>query len=286
MTTPLPEDHSDLAKITKELLRKYALVPSKHQGQNFAIDPYLFQTILQGADLQTNDIVLEIGPGLGFLTKLIARHVKQVITIEKDPILATILSRELIPTQNNISLITSDALALSLPPFTTFMSNLPFNVSVPLTLKMFRECTFDKFVATYQKEVAVRLCAQPGSKYFSRLSVISALRGRWKKLKTFPPRSFYPAPKVAASVLKFIPNSSYPKEIFSNQFEKYIETVFQHRRQKLRNSLRSFAKMHVKNQLYQKVITKIDQLPLKDQRPFTLEPMELYEIYIELFKLH
>ncbi|MFX0060627.1 MAG: 16S rRNA (adenine(1518)-N(6)/adenine(1519)-N(6))-dimethyltransferase RsmA [Candidatus Hermodarchaeota archaeon] len=284
MNTPLLEDHYDLAKITKDLLRKYALVPSKQQGQNFAIDPHLFQTILQGAELQTSDIVLEIGPGLGILTRLIAEHVKQVITIEKDPILATILARELIPTQDNITLITGDALSLTFPPFTTFISNLPFNVSIPLTLKIFQECTFNKFVATYQKEVALRLIAQPGSKYFSRLSVLSSLRGRWKKLKTFPPRSFYPAPKVAASMLKFIPNSSYPIEIFTNHFKKYIETIFQHRRQKLRNSLKFFTKIHVNDHLYQKVITKIDQLPVKDQRPFTLEPMKLYEIYIELFK--
>ncbi|MFX1535068.1 MAG: 16S rRNA (adenine(1518)-N(6)/adenine(1519)-N(6))-dimethyltransferase RsmA [Promethearchaeota archaeon] len=284
MTTPLPKDHSDLAKITKELLRKYALVPSKQQGQHFAIDPHLFQTILQAADIQTTDIVLEIGPGLGILTKLIAQQVKQVIAIEKDPILATVLSRELIATQTNITLITGDALSLSFPPFTTFISNLPFNVSIPLTLKIFRECKFHKFVATYQKEVALRLCAQPGSKYFSRLSVLSSLRGRWKKLKTFPPRSFYPVPEVAASVLKFIPSISYPKEIFTNHFEKYIETIFKHRRQKLRNSLKSFAKMHVKNHLSQNIITKIDQLPLKDQRPINLEPMKLYGIYIELFK--
>ncbi|MFX0091455.1 MAG: 16S rRNA (adenine(1518)-N(6)/adenine(1519)-N(6))-dimethyltransferase RsmA, partial [Candidatus Hodarchaeota archaeon] len=216
----LPEDLSDLIKITKGILRKYAVVPSKHEGQNFAVDPNLFKTILQSANIRTTDIVLEIGPGFGILTKLIAQQAKHVIVVEKDPLLATILQRELLPTQDNITLITNDAMTVSFPPFTCFISNLPFNVSIPITFKIFKECIFQKYIATYQKEVALRLCAPSGSKYYSRLSVLSSLRGKWKKLKTFPPRSFYPTPEVAASVLKFTPKAMYPKSIFSKGFER------------------------------------------------------------------
>ena len=139
-------------------------------GQHFLIDLSVADREVGYAKLIKNDIVLEIGPGQGVITRLLAQKAKQVIAIEIDQRLVDKLKKTL---PGNVTLISGDALSVdfqTLPRFTKIVSNLPFEISSPITFK-FLESSFSRGILIYQKDFAKRLVALPGTKEYSRLTV-------------------------------------------------------------------------------------------------------------------
>ena len=139
-------------------------------GQHFLINTAIAQKEIKQANIQSDDTVLEIGPGKGILTNLIAEKAKQVVAIEIDKKLYMSLKKAI---SENVYLINADALKYDfndLPRFTKIISNLPFQISSPITFK-FLKYDFKKAVLIYQKEFANRMFAKPGEKDYSRLSV-------------------------------------------------------------------------------------------------------------------
>lgn len=223
-------------KNIKELLKKHGLQPSKKFGQNFLADERVEKEIVAAADLTEKDLVLEIGPGIGVLTKGLAQKANQVIAIEKDREMVSILKTTL-PELKNVEIIQGDALRVSLPFLDKYkvVGNLPFYISAPL-IRRFLEKEKVKpqlMVFIVQKEVAQRICAKP-----PRMTLLSTAVQFYAEPKLVFPiskKSFWPEPEVAAAVIKIIPGEQAVGD--REKFFKIVRAGFRQPRKQLINNL-------------------------------------------------
>jgi 16S rRNA (adenine1518-N6/adenine1519-N6)-dimethyltransferase len=175
---------------------------AKHSlGQHFLLDELVVEKMVQAGDIGEDDTVLEIGPGLGVLTKELTKSpARKIIACEKDNLIFEFLQRQV--KQKNLTLINRDALIL-IPtlevssPFKV-ISNLPYNISSPVIISLLSVCPVlpEKIVLMVQKEVAQRLTAKPGDSNRGILTVFTELFGRVEILESLRPRQFYPPPKL------------------------------------------------------------------------------------------
>ncbi len=243
--------------------------PSKHFSQHFLVNKKISERIVNYAQLSKNDVVLEIGPGLGVLTKKMVEKAKNVFGIEKDKKLCEYLKK--IP---NLTLIEGDALKTVFPKFDKIVSNLPYQISSPLTFKIL-EHDFKLGVLMYQKEFAERMTALSGKDY-SRLSVNIYYRAECKILETVPKNAFYPVPKVDSAVVLLKPRK--PPFIVENEsnFFKTVNALFSQRRKKIKNSLLNKWKKFADEK--DKMEQIVEELKDKNKRPEELSPEELGEL--------
>lgn len=192
----------------RRLLEELNIRPSKVLGQNFLIDGNILDILLDTADLQSTDQVLEIGPGLGVLTEAMSERVSRVVAIEKDKRLFEYLQREH-GDRSNLELVHSDVMHVDLDALLAsgldkMVSNLPYGVGtralVDLIASTYRPCTM---VVTVQFDVAERFVAEPHSKAYGLVSVLSQTRYRVAVRKKISPRCFYPRPQVDSAILQF-----------------------------------------------------------------------------------
>jgi len=209
----------------------------KKIGQNFLIDKKVAEREINYASLDKDDIVLEIGPGKGILTKILAKKVKKVIAIEIDSQLIEYL-KPILP--DNVTLIWGDAVKIdfkTLPVFNKIVANLPFQISSPITFK-FLNYHFSKAILIYQKDFAKRMIARSGSKDYSRLSVGIYYKTNCNILENVSREFFYPVPKVDSSIVELIPRDSPPFKVLNEQFFfDLTKKLFNYRRKKIRNIL-------------------------------------------------
>ncbi len=199
----------------------YFLQTSKrHKDQHFLINEQLIAKEVSYAQLSEWDTVLEIGGGLGFLTRELAKRC-HTITIEKDIRLIAPLRR------TGAEVIHGDALKLQFPNFTKFVSNIPYSISLPLTLKLLRS-GFTAGVMIAQKEFAKKLAAKPGDKGYGRLSVIAQYYASVELLDKARKSDFEPHPKVESRIVRFTKLRAE-----SRGFEGFVTSLFRHRRKKI-----------------------------------------------------
>jgi 16S rRNA (adenine1518-N6/adenine1519-N6)-dimethyltransferase len=179
-------ENFNLLQRAKHFLRLYGVFPKKRLGQHFTVDMDLLQRLVSHASLTSDDIVLEVGAGLGFLTQLLSRECKKVIAVEVDPTLVKIL-REQLHKLKNVDLVEGDILEVSLPTFTKVVSAPPYSISSPLLFRLL-ECDFDLAVLILQKEFAERLAASVGTKDYGRLTVNIYFRADVELLDSVPRR--------------------------------------------------------------------------------------------------
>ena len=208
-------------------------------GQNFLTDENVALREIEYANVNKNDVVLEIGPGKGILTRILAEKAKKVIAIELDKKLVSYLQNIL---HDNVVLINDDVLNVdfkSLPCFNKIVSNLPYQISSPLTFKLF-DYDFDLAVMIYQKEFADRMVAKPGCKDYSRLSVGVYYKAFCEILENVSKTCFMPQPKVDSCIVKLIPHDNPPFFVEDERFFfDLVKDLFNHRRKKIRNTLQS-----------------------------------------------
>ncbi len=227
---------------TKQLLRRFNLRARKRLGQRFLIDGDVLQRILSAAELTADDIVLEVGPGLGILTRELAQRARRVIAIELDDKLANFLKQELVSFPN-VMIINEDILKiepatlLARPERYKVVANLPYYITSPV-LRHFLEATLkpNLMVVMVQKEVAEAIVAGPGKR--SLLSISVQFYGRPTIIGKVPANSFYPAPEVDSAILRI---DLYPKPAVAvDDTEGFFGTVragFASPRKQLANSL-------------------------------------------------
>jgi 16S rRNA (adenine1518-N6/adenine1519-N6)-dimethyltransferase len=245
----------------------------KRLGQNFLIDEKIAERIVSYANLNSKDIVLEIGPGFGILTELIAKKSKYVIGIEKDIRLVEYLKARKI---KNLKIIAADALEIDYPKFTKIISNLPYQISSPLTFKILNY-DFEKAILCYQKEFAYRLVAEPYSKAYSRLTVNTYYKASCKILEIVPRSAFYPQPKVESAIVELIPRKEKPFKLVDEQiFYELVDTCFSHRRKKISSIISNNWEKFVKTK--EEVEKLIFKLEFKDRRIEELTPQEIAKI--------
>jgi 16S rRNA (adenine1518-N6/adenine1519-N6)-dimethyltransferase len=241
-------------------MAKYGFRPSFVLDQYFMIDPGVIEREVRYGELEFSDTVLEIGPGLGFLTEQLARSVQKVIAIEKDKRLEPVLSQEL-KGYANIEYVWGDALETDWPKFNKIISNIPYSISAPLTFKLL-EYDFDKAVLCYQKEFAEKMVAEAGSNDYGRLSVMVQYYFEPKILEVVPKNAFYPQPKVDSAIVSLV-RKDVKRE---PDFDVFIRELFRYPSKDVHNSV--------------KIAFKKD---IEDQRKlFTLDIPELRKLYERL----
>ncbi len=231
----------------KTLLASKSLFPKKQYGQNFLKDPSTAKMIVDRSTLTAGDVVLEIGPGLGALTIPAARQVKHVYAVEKDPDMAGILQTEL-ANQNigNVTIINRDILTVDINEISRrenrkliVLGNLPYNISSQILVALLNaKHSVTRATLMFQKEVAARLAAGPGSKEYGRLSVMLQYSADVRKLANIGAHQFLPAPKVASEVIEI-----RFKEVVDHPaaddalLSEVVKAAFSTRRKTLKNAL-------------------------------------------------
>ncbi len=224
----------------KNMPASAAFFPKKSLGQNFLVNPHVQEKILAACELTPEDIVLEIGPGQGVLTRPLAQRVRKVFAIEKDHYLAAQLEQEFAGT--NVTVEHADILKYpfeQLPAPLKVVGNLPYNIATPIIEKVlaFRH-KFPVFYMTVQLEYGNRIVAKPGSKDYGSLSCFVQYYATVKKLFKIPPAAFRPAPKVDSCFLSLHMRSAPVHQVNNEEFLfKLIRACFSQRRKTIRNSL-------------------------------------------------
>jgi 16S rRNA (adenine1518-N6/adenine1519-N6)-dimethyltransferase len=223
------------------LLRRFGLRPDKRLGQNFLVDESALRKIVEIAAISAEDAVLEVGPGLGGLTRLLASQARKVVAVELDERLIPIL-REVISTFPNVQIIQGDILALDLAqlidtPHYKVVANIPYYITSALVrhlLEAGRRPT--SLVLTVQREVAGRICASPGELSLLALSV--QVYGQPQVRAHIPAGAFYPSPKVDSSVIQvdIYPQPAIPSHLL-NTFFRLAKAGFRQKRKTLGNAL-------------------------------------------------
>lgn len=245
---------TSLSKTTKAILNEYGIKLNKNLGQNYLIDRNKRDQIIQFGNLTKDDVVLEIGPGIGTLTIELAKRVKKVIAIEQDSNICQILENRLKKENiDNVELINDDALNVEFPKFDKIISNLPYQISSPITFK-FLDYDFDLAVLMYQKEFANRMNGKVGTKNYSRLSAMLYFKCDVEKLTDVSSESFIPKPKIDSTVVKLTPKENKISEEDFKIYSKFTKALFQHRNKKIRNAL--IDSRHVITKLDKKEIRK------------------------------
>lgn len=216
--------------------------PKKRFGQNFLRDQQVVERILEAAELDSSDNLLEIGPGLGALTDRLLPGVGKLHVMELDRDLAASLQAR---PEDNLQVHMGDALRLdwaellTAPPY-KLVANLPYNISSQILFKILdNRLLFSRLVLMFQQEVGDRLCAEPNSKQYGILSVLCQNWFDISRVVRVPPGAFFPPPKVDSVVLRFDareqPRVAVADEVF---FRRVVKGAFGQRRKTLRNSLK------------------------------------------------
>jgi len=236
------------------LLKRYKVHPNKRLGQNFLVSRTVLKKIIKAGELKSSDIVLEIGPGLGILTKAIAKKVKKVIAVEKDENLANILKRELDNGQiKNIQIINQDILKFQVSGFKfqkpyKLVANLPYYITAPV-IRMFLESAKPPklMVLMVQKEVAQRICPCPPklkerrrgkTPKMSILAVSVQFYAKPEIISYVSKKSFWPQPKIDSAIIKIVPRQfGVPVSCqFREQFFRIVRAGFSQSRKQLINN--------------------------------------------------
>ena len=229
----------------RELAALLDLKPSKSLGQNFVIDANVCRKIVRVADVKSDDVALEIGPGLGSLTLALLEEASSVVAIEIDQRLATqlpITAANHSDRASKLTVINSDALAirtLDVAP-TVLVANLPYNVSVPVFLHLLEFFpTLRTGVVMVQAEVADRLAAKPNSKEYGIPSVKAAWWADVTGAGSVSRSIFWPAPNVDSKLVGFTRHSPLGDEVLRKRVFSIIDLAFAQRRKMLRSTLSS-----------------------------------------------
>ena len=222
----------------KELLAKYQAKPSKGLGQNFLVDQNVLNKIVAVSNIQPDDIIIEVGPGLGTLTKELAQKAKQVFAVEKDETMIEVL-KETLADFKNVQVINGDILKLDLSPYILkgeykVVANIPYYLTSPLIRKFLEsEKQPQEMVLMLQKEVAKRICSKPPQ--MSLLAVSVQFYAEPKIISYVPKGCFWPSPKIDSAIIKIVPQKKY--DLAPDLFFKIVKAGFSQPRKQLVNNL-------------------------------------------------
>jgi len=248
-----PDDASHLLGPVeiRALATRLDLRPTKRRGQNFVIDPNTVRRIVRAAAVTSDDVVLEVGPGLGSLTLALLPAVAGVVAVEIDPLLADQLPltvAERAPTlARQLRVVLADALTVGAadlpgPAPTALVANLPYNVSVPVLLHLLQTLpTLRRVLVMVQAEVADRLAAGPGSKVYGVPSAKARWYGDVRRAGSVGPSVFWPVPNVDSGLVALTRHE--PPQTSADRAEVFavIDAAFATRRKTMRASLASWA---------------------------------------------
>ena len=257
-----------MAWVRREL-DSIGIPPLKRFGQHFLIDKGVRERLVELAELTTNDTVLEVGPGLGFLTAALISRAGRTIAIEKDRTLAAYL-KEKFSNQQNLTVVQADALTIQIPEGSKVVSSPPYNISSKLIL-LIMNSRFRLAALLMQEEFVRRLTATRGSRDYGRLSVMLQSKATAKLDMKVPREAFYPKPRVDSALVTIRPSIEKLQVQNEQLFIDMVRALFTQRRRKLRGVLARY----LKAQYPTLSDTIIQQIPLIEKRIYELNPNEL-----------
>ena len=264
----------------KILLAAHSIHPKKQLGQNFIVDPSFTEMIVKRAGILPEDIILEIGAGLGALTIPLARRAKKVFAVEKDRQIIPILNTEiLVSGLTNISIIEKDILSVEIKALVedmggkiVVMGNLPYNISSQILVQLIRSREgISRAVLMFQKELAQRITAEAGCKDYGRLTVMLRYCSDIKKLADAKASLFFPKPNVDSQIIEL----KFKKEIDHKAADepflfKVIKAGFGNRRKTLKNALAA-SELNIDPNTAKGVLEKSGIDPIRRAETLTVE---------------
>jgi 16S rRNA (adenine1518-N6/adenine1519-N6)-dimethyltransferase len=273
----------DLLEFTKKQCQKNNINPARSKGQNFLISEKVYDKIIESAELKKNDIILEVGPGLGFLTRKLAKIADKVIAVELDDKLAKILHTSLVSEGiKNVKVLNEDVLKFQISDLRfknekfKIVANLPYNItSYFLRNFLSAEIKPELMVLMLQKEVAQRIVAKPGE--MSKLSVSVQYYSRPLIVEIVKPNDFWPRPEVESAIVKFELIRSLP-ELNEKSFFRLVRIGFSSKRKMLKNNLA--AGLHFSQDKIKKLLIESNIKELARAQDLSLDNwLELFGIY-------
>lgn len=263
----------------KGILESMGKRPNRRLGQNFLLDESVIRRQVEFAGLSPADTVLEIGPGLGQLTEEMLKSGAKVVAVEQDPQFVQFLARRF---GDRVQLIQADAVKAFLPKFSKVVSNLPYQISSPITFKLL-DIGFDVAILMLQREFAERMIAEPGTAEYGRLSIGVYYRSSCEIVAAVPRTAFWPQPKVDSCVVRLKPRPPPFKVVDEQVFRDVTRAVFSHRRKKILNSL--FTDPATSGLVQGLPKSSLEKLPYSSKRPEELGPEMIGELADALLEL-
>lgn len=237
------------ASAVRDLAAGLGLRPTKHWGQNFVVDANTVRRIARLAEVGADDVVVEVGPGLGSLTLALLSLTSRVVAVEVDPRLAEALPATVEARApklvRRLEVVAGDALTIESlpgPPPTALVANLPYNVSVPVILHFLEHFpTIRRVLVMVQLEVAQRLCAAPGSKVYGVPSVKAAWYGRARFAGEVSRSVFWPVPNVGSGLVSLTRGEPPASDVDREAVFRVVDAAFAQRRKTLRAALSGVA---------------------------------------------
>jgi 16S rRNA (adenine1518-N6/adenine1519-N6)-dimethyltransferase len=266
----------DISDDIRRIISRYGIKPQKKFGQNFVTESALLKRMIDYARVSSDDVVLEIGAGLGFLTELLSEKAGKVIAVERDPKLMRIL-RDRLGKKENIVLIEQDIMKISDLIFDKVVSNPPYQLSSPLLFKLLEQ-DFKAMVLTLQREFARRLIAEEGTKEYGRLTVMAHLKSRSEILEYLSQAVFYPSPRVESAVVRLNPEWPSLRPLDMKLFNVFVRELFSQRNKTSKRVVKEFIK---RNQMLDepKLTTLIEKFPYLGKRVYQISPSEFIELF-------
>ncbi len=234
-------------KNTIEVIQKYQFAFQKKFGQNFLIDPHVLDKIIGAAGVTKEDMVLEIGPGIGTMTQYLAEAAREVVAVEIDNNLIPIL-KETLAEYDNVTVINEDILKVDIKTLAEehnsgrpikVVANLPYYITTPIIMGLFESnVPIDNITVMVQKEVADRMQVGPGSKDYGALSLAVQYYAEPYIVANVPPNCFIPRPNVGSAVIRLTRHKEMPVQVADPKLMfRLIRASFNQRRKTLQNGL-------------------------------------------------
>lgn len=254
-------------KNTIEVIQKYQFAFQKKFGQNFLIDPHVLDKIIGAAGVTKEDMVLEIGPGIGTMTQYLAERAGHVVAVEIDKALIPILS-DTLSAYDNVEVINEDILKVDLNRLVQeknggrpikVVANLPYYITTPIIMGLFEShVPLQSITIMVQKEVADRMQVGPGTKDYGALSLAVQYYAKPEIIANVPPNCFMPRPNVGSAVIRLTRHETVPVQVEDEKLMfRLIRASFNQRRKTLANGLNNSPEIHLSKEVIQESIEEL-----------------------------
>lgn len=268
-------------KETIEILQKYHFVFQKKFGQNFLIDTHVLEKIIKAAGVTKEDMVLEIGPGIGTMTQYLCENAREVIAVEIDKKLIPILE-DTLSEYNNVTVINEDILKLDIKKLVEeknhgkaikIVANLPYYITTPIIMGLFEaHVPIENITVMVQKEVADRMQAGPGTKDYGALSLAVQYYAQPYIAANVPANCFMPRPTVGSAVIRLTLHTDMPVKVRDeNLMFRIIRASFNQRRKTLLNGLNNRGEFSIPKEVIAEAIEELGVSPTIRGEALTLD---------------
>ncbi len=283
-----------IPKNTIEILQKYNFVFQKKYGQNFLIDTHVLEKIISSAGITKDDMILEVGPGIGTMTQYLCENARKVIAVEIDKALIPILENDTLAPYDNVRVINEDILKLDINKLVEeendgkpikVVANLPYYITTPIIMGLFEsKVPIESITIMVQKEVADRMQVGPGTKDYGALSLAVQYYAKPEIVANVPPNCFMPRPNVGSAVIKLTRYEKCPVDVKDEKLMfRLVRAAFNQRRKTLKNSLTNSLELSFTKEQIDEAIEKLGVSATIRGEALTLKQFaELANIFTEI----